>query len=231
MKKHESLTQSIREVLAMGVFKDIDNLVDSFVYSDDFCWRCVAAACGKGLGILVKDPNYMVRKEVAKRAYGLELLINDPIYDVRIEVAKLGFNLDILMGDDDWHVRLAVAEFGHRPDVLRHDAVSEVRKAAELELLKSDPDKGVLLLQDSEFPEVKLAAVTHITNPENVIGEAYWMNGKIDNSKKVKLESENYLRIETYKFEVYKMLREATYDLKNENTAKRILKKLSMEEC
>lgn len=194
MSKKEPVIGGIREVLELNVFRDINEMVSSFAYSEDFCRRCLAAACGKHLEILVKDPNYLVRKEVARLGYGLELLTNDPDYSVRVELVRHGYGLDKLMGDDDWHVRLAVAESGHRPDILRHDSINAVSKAAN----------------------------NHIVRGKHI-------QRRTDSIKKAKFESENYVRIETYKFELLKLIREATYDLDDDDTIKRVLKKLEFD--
>lgn len=194
MSKKEPVIGGIREVLELNVFKDINEMVNSFAYSEDFCQRCLAAACGKHLEILLKDPNYLVRKEVARLGYGLELLINDPDYSVRVELVRHGYCLDTLMGDDDWHVRLAVAESGYRPDILRHDSTNAVSEAANKHIVRGK----------------------HIQRGT-------------DSIKKAKFESENYMRIETYKFELFKLIREATYDLDDGNTIERILKKLEFD--
>ena len=60
---------------------------------------------GISLKELVDDPNWFVRKQVAKQGYGLGLLVNDPDEDVRVEVAKHVFGLNTLKNDESQYVQ------------------------------------------------------------------------------------------------------------------------------
>ena len=224
MSKKRSNIEGIITVLKMSEFSDVKKMIEDFVYSDDPCKRCVAAACKIGLDVLVSDEHYIVRKEVAKQGYKLEILINDPISDVRVEVAKQGFCLERLIGDDEWHVRLAVAEFGYRPDILCHDITGAVRKAAELKLCEIASPICYRLRTDSNFYDVQIAA----RKVNSIESCKEYDDAHTDNSCIILEKSEFSIKMEIYKFEIMKMIRDITYRLADTDRITRILQEIEL---
>lgn len=122
--------------------------------------RCLYAERKKYLDILYKDPNSIVRLEVARQGYYHDILYKDDSALVRAEVAKQGNYHEELHKDPSWFVRREIAKHGKYLDIYKDDDNESVREEVVyhgkyLNILKNDKHQYIRYIAHEKLKEQK----------------------------------------------------------------------------
>ena len=119
-----------------------EELKEKSLNSKRFDFKLSMALIGYKLEVLKDDPDWYIRREVAKQGYALEQFKDDFAWGARWEVASQGYALEQLKDDPHWAVRRAVAYQGYALEQLKDDPDKYVRDTAKRKLKEISNEKS-----------------------------------------------------------------------------------------